>query len=179
MIISEFLPNPVGKDTDAEFIELFNDGLKPVNLSGWKMKDASGKTFTFKSQAVEAGKYLLLDYKTTKIILNNDAETLFLYDANGNLIDKAEFSGVAPEGKSFVRQNSQFVLTSKPTPGKVNILEIPTSSLASAEILPNSSAININPSINLSGLWIGFFIALILAFLSVFILTRLNLLYDG
>jgi len=183
MIISEFLPNPVGKDTDAEFIELFNDSGKGINLIGWRIKDASGKVFVFKNQKITAGEYLALNYKTTKITLNNDAETIFLYDPSGNLVDKVGFSGAAPAGKSFacpvrnavsngVRQNNLCVLTSKPTPGKVNILEIPTSSLASAEVLTNSSAININPSISLNGLWIGFFIALILAGLSVFILRE-------
>jgi len=174
MIISEFLPNPVGKDTDGEFIELFNDGLKPANLSGWKIKDASGKIFTFGNQTLGAGQYLALSYKTTKITLNNDAETLYLYDASGKLVDKAAFSGTAPEGKSFVRENNQFVLTSKPTPGKVNILDTPTSSLASAEVLQNSSAVNINPSINFNNLWIGFSIALILAGAAIFILKEFN-----
>ena len=110
MIISEFLPNPIGKDTDSEFIELFNDSQKQINLTGWKIKDASGKTFTFKNQTIGAGEYLALNYKTTKITLNNDAETLYFYDPNGNLIDKGGFSGAAPAGKSFVRQNNQFGL---------------------------------------------------------------------
>jgi len=179
MIISEFLPNPVGKDTDGEFIELFNDDLKPINLSGWKIKDASGKTFIFKNQTIGAGEYITLSYKTTKITLNNDAETLFLYDSSGNLIDKAEFSGSAPEGKSFARQNSQFVLTSQPTPGKINILNIPTSSLTSAEIVPNNSTTVINTSVNSVGLLIGFLIAMALAILSIFILRKLDLLSDN
>ncbi len=185
MIISEFLPNPVGKDTDGEFIELFNDGLKPTNLSGWKIKDASAKTFTFKNQTLEAGEYLTLPYKTTKITLNNDAETLYLYDPSGKLIDKAEFSGAAPEGKSFAcpaigggGQNDQFVLSSKPTPGKPNIFDSASSSTTSAEIVPNNSATIINASINSTGLLIGFFIALALASLVVFILKKFDLPLD-
>lgn len=181
MLISEFLPNPVGKDTDGEFIELFNDGLKSINLSGWKIKDASGKTFTFKNQILGSGRYLTLPYQTTKITLNNDAETLYLYDTKGVLIDKASFSGTAPEGKSFIHpaiggggQNNQFVLSSKPTPGKPNIFESPTSSAVAAEIVPNNSATIINASINSTGLLIGFFIALVLAGLSVFILKKLD-----
>ncbi len=173
MIISEFLPNPIGKDTDGEFIELFNDSLSQINLSGWKLKDASGKIFTFGNQTLKAGEYLVLNYKTTKITLNNDAETLFLFDSSGNLIDKAEFSGVAPEAKSFSQQGSKFVL-SKITAGKANIIEAPTSSVAAPEIVLNNSATIINTSINFTGLIIGFFIALSLAYLSVFILKKLD-----
>ncbi len=178
MIIAKFLPNPGGKDSYGEFIELFNDAASQTNLSGWKIKDASGKTFIFKNQTIEAGGYLTLNYKTTKITLNNDAETLFLYDAGGNLVDKAEFSGTAQEGKSFARENNQFVLTSKPTPGEPNIFEIPTNSLATTKIIPNNSATIINASVNLSGLFIGFFIAIILASLFVFISKRINLSSD-
>jgi len=156
MLISKFFPNPVGKDTEGEFIELFNDSASQINLSGWKLKDASGKTFVFKNQIIRADEHLQLDYKTTKITLNNDAETIFLYDSSGNLIDKAEFSGPAPEGKIFSRENTQ-----------LNALE-------AAEITPNNSSTIINTSINSTGLLIGLFIALTLASLSIFILRKID-----
>ena len=101
MIIYEFLPNPVGKDADGEWIKLFNDVDTAVNLGGWQIKDASGKTFSFRPTVINSGEYLTLDYKITKISLNNNGETLFLYDASRLLVDKAEYIGSAARGQKF------------------------------------------------------------------------------
>ena len=45
VLISEFLPNPPGKDADGEWIELLTRN-QAVDLSGWVLKDASGKSFS-------------------------------------------------------------------------------------------------------------------------------------
>jgi hypothetical protein len=185
MVINEFLPNPIGKDTEAEFIELFNNSQNEMNLTGWQLKDASGKSFILKNQKLGSAEYLVLNYKTTKISLNNSDETLFLYDQKGALIDKAGFTGSAPEGKSLVRKGSQFIFTDKPTPAKANIFE--SAELAKsptlqgnfnanvvANISSNESPINNTTSFGLNSLLIGLSLALILAFLSVIILRKIN-----
>lgn len=160
MIISEFLPNPIGKDTEGEWIKLFNDGDVAVNLNGWQIKDASGKTFSFYNLEIDPGKYLTLDYKTTKISLNNNGETLFLYDSKGSLIDKAEFIGLAPEGKSFVFSNQT----------------APKQNFNAAIAIPDNNQNNfINKNeFNFNGLFIGFLSALILAFVFVFIYKKIK-----
>ena len=186
MIISEFLPNPVGKDTDGEFIELFNNGSEAVNLVGWKLKDASAKTFTFTRESIRVGEYLILDYKTTKISLNNNGETLYLYDSQGRLIDKAEYVGTAVAGQSLIRQNGKFVFTKEPTPGKANIFNKEQeeesaaamqaqsyNSFSSAVSRNNPASIN-GSSINFSYLFLGAAIALILAALFVIIWKKLD-----
>ena len=188
MIINEFLPNPVGKDTDGEFIELFNDSQNEINLTGWQLKDASGKSFVLKNQKLGPAEYLVFDYKTTKISLNNGDETLFLYDQKGVLVDKAGFTGNALEGKSVIRKNNKFVFTDKPTPGKTNVFENAALSesaasknnlvanIANAPI--NNLPINNKASTHFTNLLIGLSLALILAFLSVIILKKLNLSSD-
>jgi len=189
VIINEFLPNPIGKDTDGEFIELFNDSQNEINLTGWQLKDASGKSFILKNQKPGPAEYLVFDYKTTKISLNNSDETLFLYDQKGVLVDKVGFAGSAPEGKSVIRKSNKFVFTDKPTPAKANIFE--SAELAKsptlqgnlnanvvANISSNESPINNKISLGLNNLLIGFFLALILAFLSVIILRKINLFSD-
>lgn len=178
MVINEFFPNPIGKDADGEFVELFNNNGNEVNLTGWKLKDISGKTFIL-SQKIPRGEYLVLNYKTTKISLNNDAETIFLYDSSGNLIDKAGFSGGSVEGKSYSRNvNNQFIFTS-PSPGKANIFENSISDLAAPvnSLFPNSSIINKTSPI-LNNFLIGFILAMILSFLSVILIKKLNLFSD-
>jgi len=174
MIINEFLPNPVGKDADAEWIKLLNNGESEVNLAGWQIKDASGKTFIFKNQTLRPGEYAVFDYKTTKISLNNNGETLFLYSPDGQLIDKAEYVGNAPEGKSLIRQNNQFVFTNEPTPGGANKLE----ELIAPTNFTEAQSNQLNKNINLTNLFIGLFSALILAFIFTFIVKKLNLLSE-
>lgn len=123
MLISEFLPNPKGPDSAGEWIELFNESITPVSLSGWSIKDASGKKFTFKNQTLGAGEFLTLDSKITKVSLNNGNEKIFLYNASGELMDELGFSGTAPEGKSVIRGNGKIIFTETPTPGKANFFK--------------------------------------------------------
>jgi len=189
MIISEFFPNPIGKDSGNEWIELFNDSENAVNLNGWQIKDTSGKTFIFKNQIIVPHEYLVLDNKTTKISLNNNNETLFLYDAKGNLIDKATFTGAASEGKSLIRQNNQFVFTNEPTPGETNKLSEQIKDKAninsiSKEKLITSTDFTINQTnqvyrdVNFTNLFVGFCLALILSFVFIFTVKKLNLLSE-
>mgnify|MGYP001615522497 CR=1 FL=1 len=178
MVINEFFPNPVGKDTDAEWIELFNNGNSEINLSGWQMKDVSEKTFIFKNQTIGAGEYIVFDYKTTKISLNNDGETLFLYNRSGNLIDKAEYVGTAPEGKSLIRQGNNFVFASQPTPGKENISVLNAEEKPVSENLINQNSAIVYNSGRLPGanfILLGLGIALFLALASILIIKKLDL----
>lgn len=187
IIINEFFPNPIGKDADGEFIELFNSGGEPISLSGWKIKDSSNKTFTFVNQKIEPGEYLVLDYKTTKISLNNNGEKLFLYDGYGNLIDGAEYTGTAEAGKSLIRKDNHFVFTDKPTSGKVNVFETAEVKNSASSLSKNygskssiNNAIATFPSINnnafnIGNLTIGLALALILSIVFVMIYKKINL----
>jgi hypothetical protein len=158
MFIDSFLPNPIGKDTDGEWIKLFNDGNETINLSGWRLKDASGKTFIFKEQKIKAGEYLVLDYKTTKIPLNNNGETLFLYAQNGDLVSQAGYGGVAEEGKIFHNNQSAKEL-----------------SASIIEPILNNQAISAAQKFDSGGLFIGIFSALILSVALIFIIKKLNI----
>jgi hypothetical protein len=92
MYINELSPNPVGKDTEGEYIKIYNDSDALISLSGWSIKDVSGKTFVVLQKSVPARGFLVLDYQTTKISLNNSGDTIYLYDQNKNLVDKLEYS---------------------------------------------------------------------------------------
>ncbi|MBN2197932.1 lamin tail domain-containing protein [Candidatus Wolfebacteria bacterium] len=184
MIISEFLPNPVGKDTEGEWIKLFNNSQELINLYQWKIQDASGKSFIFSGDFfLKSKEYLLLDYKTTKIALNNNGEKLFLYDKEGNLIDKAEFNGSAIEGKSLIRQNDgKFIFSEEliiEVSDKINSFSEKKESLslsASLSDVSNNylSKKEINPGVFL----IGFFLALFLSLVFVIIFKKTNLLLE-
>jgi hypothetical protein len=100
MIIKEFLPNPIGKDTEGEYIKLLNNTSETAKLDGWKITDLSGKTYTLKG-GLGADEELILPYSVTKIALNNDGETLFLYNADNVLIDELSYINKAIEGVVF------------------------------------------------------------------------------
>jgi hypothetical protein len=105
MIIKEFLPNPVGADKAGEYIKIFNDGDKAVNLAGWKISDASNKSFSL-SGIIQPNGELKLSSTQTKISLNNNGEMIYLFDAKGILIDKLGYSGAAKEGKIIIHQKT-------------------------------------------------------------------------
>ena len=159
MIIKEFLPNPVGPDKDGEYIKIFNDSDKAVNLAGWKASDASKKTFNL-SGILDSKKELTLFSSQTKISLNNNGETIFLYDAKGELVDKLGYSGTAAEGKVIVNQK---ILGSKTTETK----------LVSGEVL-NKSLLPSNGKIIFTDL----FVALILGLIAIYVILQLEKRFD-
>ena len=131
IFINEWLPNPIGADAKGEFVELFNNGDTPLNLSGWSLNTGAKKRFKL-SGVIRAQGYLLLPRSETKLALKNTDGNIFLYDAAGELVDKSTFVGTATEGKSFNRISynaydassvyatiQQFVW-GKPTPGAKN-----------------------------------------------------------
>lgn len=103
IVIKEFLADPAGPDTGAEYIALFNSGTTTVSLIGWRLQDKSGKAFDLSPYSVPAGKQLRLFSSATKITLNNSGETVSLFNASGLLIDELAQTGKAISGEAFRR----------------------------------------------------------------------------
>lgn len=127
-----------GNSNDS-YIELYNPGPAPVNLTGWSVKKKSftGSESTLVSaerlsgKIIPAGRYFLLanqtGYKGTvspdvawppsyTLAYKNNAVTI--YNKNGQALDTAAWSDI-PEGKSLVRVSSgssQFVVLDAPAP---------------------------------------------------------------
>lgn len=119
--ISEWLPNPTGKDTaQNEWVELFNSGPATVNLGGWKLKTANGKTAAL-SGVVDSGGYKLIYRSATKLALRNTDETLTLISPQAMVADVSSFRGPAPEGEG-VNHVGAASFFAKPTPGAANVL---------------------------------------------------------
>ncbi len=153
MIIKEFLPNPIGDDKEGEYILLLN-GKSEISLAGWKIKDASGKEFLLKGN-LGAGQGLRLTYIETKISLNNNGEKLFLYDADGNLIDELGYSGQATEGQI------------------INKLQIANKQITDENLnLPNTFIAG--NSITRSAIFLDFITSGILAAIGLYILVQLE-----
>ncbi|MBI4094532.1 MAG: lamin tail domain-containing protein [Candidatus Liptonbacteria bacterium] len=118
IFISEWLPNPVGKDSEGEWVELFNDGSAAVSLSGWRIENGAGGTFPL-SGVIGAGEYRLWSRPALKLTLRNQNETLTLYDGHAALVHQSSFKGTAQEGKSVNLLRGRF-LFGAPTPGAEN-----------------------------------------------------------
>jgi len=116
--INEWLPNPIGSDLKNEWIELYNDSNQSINLSGWTIF-SQNKSYKIKNKIIQPHSYLVLTREETKLSFLNQNGEIKLLDFNGNVVDKANFFGSAPEGKSFSRFNNDFFFTI-PTPGKKN-----------------------------------------------------------
>lgn len=159
MQIKEFLPNPVGSDKEGEYIKLFNDSQQPASLSGWIIKDASGKTFKLSGE-LNSGQELLLKYSDTKVALNNNGEKIFLYDAGGKLTDELGYTGQASEGRVI---NKKLAI---PTPEEVGT---PTESVGASHLITNSRLL-----ISKNVIFIDFLTAAILAGLSLYIVLQLE-----
>ena len=86
-----------------EWIKVTNKGSSPVSLGGWKIEDEGNKyTLTFPSYTMSAGSTVTLytgkgTASTNELywhlaspIWNNDGDTAYLYDNNGQLVSTLE-----------------------------------------------------------------------------------------
>ena len=98
--ISELLPNLKGKDSGSEWIKIINNGPS-VLLSGFSVKDASGKKYVLSGRTINPDSSLIIKDTDSKIILNNNGDTVFLYDAKGGLVDTCQY-GVAVDDEVII-----------------------------------------------------------------------------
>ncbi len=105
ILIQSLLPNPVGRDTDGEWIRLINDGNQIIALTDLQLKDSQGKSFDLSSLGnLGGGEVLELSHSLTSIDLNNDGDSLFLYRAN-QLTDQLTYSGPVGEDEIIFAAN--------------------------------------------------------------------------
>lgn len=97
----EILPNPVGKDTDGEWIRLVNTSGQDKILSGWSIKDASGKTFLLNASIPQGGE-IVLEYSITGITLNNNGDTLSLMDESGEIVDTLSYTNQVSDDEIII-----------------------------------------------------------------------------
>ncbi len=99
--IREVLPNPKGTDKGGEYIVLFNNSSQTIQLAGWHLKDASGKTANLGGYTIAAGGQLKLSDAQTGISLNNSSESVALINPAGSIADFFTYNTQAAEGVPF------------------------------------------------------------------------------
>lgn len=101
VVISEIMYNNPGTD-DYEYIELYNRGANPVDMSGWSF--SQGVTYTFGSYTLNADSYVVLAIDSAAFEaafgitpfqftggLNNGGETIVLIDGSGSVMDSVNY----------------------------------------------------------------------------------------
>src|SRR3989339_1714860 len=122
--LSELYPAP--NADEEEFIELKNNGSSAVDLSGWKVADASNKTYTINSDGlttttVDAGEYFVIPQSVSKIYLNNDQDSIILSQPNDTRLDETTYED-SQNGSSWNFKNNQWQWSTTVTSGKANVI---------------------------------------------------------
>jgi len=97
IIINEILPNPEGKDSGAEWLELKNIGTGAVELRDWTIVQ-NNKTTLIQEQKFAPGEITIIKLKN----LINKPNLVRLLDPSNKIADEIQYND-APEGKSFAR----------------------------------------------------------------------------
>lgn len=154
VVISEFMYDYPGSDTGQEWVELFNVGTSPVDLTKWKINDGSGhllnvppKNGGIGSITIASGGYLLLadnapnfeaaypnvaNVIDTTLALPNTSGTISLIDDNGATVDSLAYTkdaGAAGDGNTYQRGSvsATTLAASAPTPGTGSLVAQTTS----------------------------------------------------
>lgn len=128
IIFNEILPSPEGPDFENEWIELFNKNSFDVDLFNWKIKDSIGTITTYifpKNTTIKNKSYLVILRPETKIILNNDADSLNLIQPDNKVIDIVSYEK-APRGESYNLTDSGWYWSQELTSGKANFIRQPS-----------------------------------------------------
>ena len=143
IIITEVHPNPIADESLNEWVEVYNNDTAAVNLSNWMIGDSTGNDTLFGGLFGGSGTLLqplnfaIITDDTTRVYenfnvsldaihlyidddsigngLNNNGETIFLYDNLGRLVDERAYQNSNP-GKSSSLVNGSWIITD-PTPG--------------------------------------------------------------
>ncbi|MDD5071228.1 MAG: lamin tail domain-containing protein [Patescibacteria group bacterium] len=126
IIISEIFPDPIGRDNETEFIELYNKGEIEVNLLGWGLGDDSKTRFKFKENIlIKGGQYLAIFRPETKIALNNGGDSAKLFQPLKDEPCQTIKYEKAIEGWSynFATSTRKWIWSEVVTPAEANIIK--------------------------------------------------------
>lgn len=137
VFLSEIYPVPL--PAEEEWVELWNGGGEPADLSGWKLDDAEGggsKAWAFPDGfVVPAGAFILLRQSQTRLAFNNEGDSVVLMAPDGATVDRVAY-GKLRRGMAYARviqrigstgkfrTTDRFCVTDRPTPFERNICRV-------------------------------------------------------
>lgn len=129
ILISEFLPNPDGPDSGEEWIELFNNSLADVDLSGWIFDDeaANGSigSSAYKIPAptsIKAQSFLVISLADGTFALDNTGgDSLRLFWPDNTLFKQVSYTDNPKIDSAFaLKSDGTYGWTEFPTRGATN-----------------------------------------------------------
>jgi hypothetical protein len=142
--ITELLVDPATPLSDAadEFIELYNEGDEPADLSGYQLKTGSQfrDSYTIGSLIIQPGNYAVLYSKQTHLSLTNSGGSAKLLSPEGSVVAEAAEYEEAPEGESWSAFDDGWQWTLTATPGQDNRLEVAPPEVAAAKAAKTKKA---------------------------------------
>ena len=117
----------------SDWIELYNPGIQPINLTGYKLSDSSA-TWTFPSGEIQPKGYLIVwasdknkvakdGQLHTNFKLSASGEPITLKSPNDSVIDSVTFTALK-DNESYGRKtdgSAEWVVFSKSTPSSTNV----------------------------------------------------------
>ena len=123
IIFSEIYPNPIADQ--EEFIEIKNNGITPIDLKNYKIKDSSKRIFSIGNIILKQNELYVFYKSQTGIAMNNSgAEHLYLLTPNNDVIqDLYYYNTKIGNSYAFDLENKTYLWTKNITPGFDNIIE--------------------------------------------------------
>ena len=84
------LANPIGKESGAEKVGIFNFSPSPIDLSDWHIVDNKGRKDRLPATEIKSGQYLEIPLKTAK--LSNQGGSIELLDAAEQIVDSVTYN---------------------------------------------------------------------------------------
>lgn len=96
--IISLLADPIGSDRDLEQVELRNNHTASVDLTGWLLRDESGRVWSLTSLGtVDSGDTATIIRGAMAMTLNNGGDTIQVVDAAGAVVNEVTY-GAASTG---------------------------------------------------------------------------------
>jgi hypothetical protein len=131
IIISEFLPNPDGKDDGEEWVELYNNSNFDVDLYEWILDDEGDKigkdAYVFPNGSlIAAHGYLIIELSDENFSLDNTGgDTLRLFWPTKTVAAQVTYSDKAKIDYAYAKNLDSYEWTEFVTKGIVNQFEEP------------------------------------------------------
>jgi len=143
--------NDFSSDSSTEWIQLKNTNSNSINLNGWYFKDLANTIKTINNICISGNSTQIFEFNS---YLNNDGDTVNLYDSNGLLIDQLIYSDsesknqispgstntcLIPTNTPTPTNSPTPTLTPSPTPTVDPTIVNPTSGIKLTEFMPYSN----------------------------------------
>jgi len=127
--LNELLPDPASpqKDSEHEFIELYNPNSTNLDISGYRIVAKTTSQYSYELPSgtnIPAKGYYYVTSAISPIALSNSGATVSLIDNLGKQIDSTAYVD-SDSGNSWAKAGGKWQWSISPTPGKGNIITSP------------------------------------------------------